>query len=157
MPDYTEHDITRGLTALVAFGGAAGPASRALKDTFDLRVPPDTLKRWKEHTHAERYATLQVEHAGQIEDAMVRELRDLVRASGQAERMAVEQTIESLERGGIRPSEVASIAVGMSKVKQSSIDKMLALTGRPQTITEHRSAAEILRALEAKGVLALES
>lgn len=155
MADFTERDITRGLNALVAFGGTPGPASRALKSTFDLDVSPGRLKTWRDHTYAERYVSLQVEHSEEIESAIIRETRDLARAAAIAERIAIESVLEQLDGGRLRAPEVAQVALNMSKIKQSNIDKMLALTGRPTAITEHRSAAEIIRALEAKGVLEL--
>jgi hypothetical protein len=111
-----------------------------------------TLRKWRDSTHSERYAQLQADHGKDIEEAMVRDTRDLARAAAIAERLAIEKTIDELEadRSRIDPAQAA---VAMSKVKQSNIDKMLALTGRPQSITEHRNATELLRALEAKGVL----
>lgn len=149
---YTEQEIVRGLNALIAFGGSPTAASKALREAFDLEVPVSTLRKWRDATHAERYSKLQADHSAQIEEAMVRDTRDLARAAGLAERLAVEKVIEELESGNSRldPSQAA---VNMSKVKQSNIDKMLALTGRPHQIVENRNAGEIIRALESKGVL----
>jgi hypothetical protein len=123
-----------------------------LREAFDLDVPVSTLRKWRDATHAEQYAKLQADHGKEIEDAMIRDTRDLARAAAIAERMAIEKTIDELEQDRSR-MDPAQAAVAMSKVKQSNIDKMLALTGRPQSITEHRNATELLRALEAKGVL----
>lgn len=157
MPDFTAKDVARGLNALVAFGGTPGPASRALKATFDLDVNPTTLRAWRDHTHAERYVTLQLEHAQDIEDAIIRETRDLARAASMAERIAIESCLEQLDGGRLRAQEISQVALNMSKIKASNIDKLLSLTGRPTAITEHRSASEIIRALEAKGVLELNA
>lgn len=157
MTTYTEHDIDRGLKALLAFGGSPTAAHRALKEAFELDIPTGTLKSWRDNVHAELYAKLQEEYGPEIEKAMVRDIRDLARAASTVERLAIEHALEALERGHVRPAEAAQIALNLSKVKQSNIDKLLALTGRPQQITEHRSAAEIIRALEAKGVLELEA
>ena len=148
---YTDQEIQRGLNALIAFGGSPTAASKAIREAFDLEVPVGTLRTWRDATHAERYSKLQTEHAKDIEEAMVRDTRDLARAASLAERMAIEKTIESLETS--TRLDPAQAAVAMSKVKTSNIDKMLALTGRPQQITENRNANELLRALEAKGVL----
>lgn len=157
MTDWTEDQITKGLNALLAFGGSPAAASKALKQAFDLVIPGSTLKVWRDSTHADRYTALQDEFGGQIEQAIIRDTRDLTRAAVQVERMAIEQAYEALDHGTVRPEVAAQIALNMSKIKQSNIDKLLALTGRPQQITEHRNANEIIRALAAKGVLQLEA
>jgi hypothetical protein len=156
-PAYTEQDIARALNALVAFGGSPSQASRALAEAFDLDVPATTLRAWRDSVYADRYVALQTEHGHEIEQALIRDTRDLARAAAHVERLAIEQAVEGLHAGRIRPTEAAQIAVNMAKLKQTNIDKLLALTGRPQAITEHRSAQELIRALAAKGVLELES
>lgn len=153
MTDYTEQEIERGLYALIAFGGAPAPAARALRDAFGLVIPSTTLKSWRDSTHAQRYCDLQDQHGKDIEDAMVRDARDIARASSAALREAIELTWDKLQNAHtIRASEAAQIAASMAKVQATNIDKLLTLTGRPQAITENRSAADIIRALEAKGV-----
>lgn len=151
--DYTEQDVTRGLNALIAFGGSPTQAAQALKDAFELDVPTSTLRTWRDATYAERYVALQAEHGHEIEQAIVRDTRDLARAAAHVERMAIEKAVEAMQHTNLRATDAAQIAVNMSKLKQSNIDKLLALTGRPQAITEHRSAQELIRALAAKGVL----
>lgn len=154
---YDEAEITRALNALIAFGGSPAAASRALDEAFGLKVTTDLLRTWRDSTHAEQYAELQATHGHAIEEAVVRDTRDLARAAANVERMAIEKAMEGVESGQVRTVELAQIALNMSKVKQSNIDKLMTLTGRPQNITEHRSAAEIIRALEAKGVIERES
>jgi hypothetical protein len=153
---YTDEQVAKSLNALVAFGGSPSQASRALAEAFDLDVPATTLRAWRDSVYAERYVQLQAEHGAEIEQAIIRDTRDLARAAAHVERLAIEQAVEGLHAGRIRPTEASQIAVNMAKLKQSNIDKLLALTGRPQAITEHRSAQELIRALAAKGVLELE-
>lgn len=150
---FTEEEVDNALLALIALGSPT-QASRALDDVYGLEIKPDTLTRWRKSTHATRYAQLQENHAADIENAMVRDLRDIVKAATELMRDAIEKTAYVVENEShrIRPTEMAQIAASMAKVQQTAIDKMLALTGRPQSITETRSAADIIRALEAKGV-----
>lgn len=156
--DYTEQDIERALYGLIAFGGSPAPARRALIDAFDLDVSTTTLASWRDAKYQDRYVKLQERHAQDIEAAMVRDTRDLARAAGAATRVAIERVWDLMENNGhtIRATEYAQIAASMAKVQQTNTDKMLALTGRPSAITENRSAADIIRALAAKGVLELE-
>ena len=155
---YSPEDIDKALYALLALGSPSA-ASRALDEAFGLEIKPATLTRWRTATHAERYAQLAENHGADIEAAMVRELRDIVMAATGVMREAIEKTAYAVENEPhrIRPTEFAQIAASMAKVQQQAIDKMLALTGRPQSITENRSAAEIIRALEAKGVKLLDA
>lgn len=153
-PTYKPEDVQKALRALLAFGGSAGAASTALQVEYGLTVPPETLVQWRDIEHAEEYAGLQQEHGQDLEDAMVREIRDVTRQAMAVERLAIEKAASTLALA--RPAEAAQIALNMSKIKAGNIDKLLALTGRPQQITEHRSATELLRALQSKGVLALE-
>jgi hypothetical protein len=155
--DYTEEDVSRALYALIAFGGNPAPAARALESAFDLKIPTSTLRSWREGKHANRYAQLQAEHANDIEEALVRDTRDIARAASAMTREAIERTAELMADPRLRATEAAQIAASMAKVQQSNIDKLLALTGRPQAITEHRSAQDIIRALQAKGVIEIES
>ncbi len=156
---YTEDQIQKGLYALSAFGGSPAPAHKALKDAFDLDIPAATLKTWRDSVHQERYAKLQIQHGNDIEEAMVRETRDIARAATAAMRESLEVVWERLSdnRHTIRAPEAAQIAAQMSKVQATAVDKLMVLTGRPQAITENRSAADIIRALAAKGVLELEA
>jgi hypothetical protein len=153
---YTDAEVAKGLNALVAFGGSPSQASRALAEAFNLDVPATTLRAWRDSVYADRYVALQTEHGHEIEQALVRDTRDLARAAAHVERLAIEKAVEGLQANSIRPTDAAQIAVNMAKLKQSNIDKLLALTGRPQAITEHRSAQELIRALAAKGVVELE-
>lgn len=150
--EYTMDDVSRALNAMLAFGGSATAAHRALKESFELEIPVSTLRSWKESVHAEAYAGLQNEHGAALEQAMVREIRDIARAAGHAERLAVEKVIEEMSKENSR-LDPATVALNMAKIKDTNVNKLLALTGRPQEITEHRSPADLLRALESKGIL----
>lgn len=151
--DYTDDEVQRALYALIAFGGSAAPARRALLAAFDLDVPAHTLRSWREGKYAQRYTDLQVAHGTDIEDALIRDTRDIARAAGAAMREAIDRVYEGIGDPRLRATEAAQIAAAMSKVQAASVDKLLSLTGRPQVITETRSAADIIRALEAKGVI----
>lgn len=143
------------LKALLAFAGSPSAAAEAMKHQYGVTVDPKELARMRDHTHAERYAALQREYAADIEEAMVRELRELARAAMHGERMGIENAVKALPN--LPPVPAAQVALNLSKIKTSNIDKLLALTGRPTTITETRSAEDIMRALVAKNVLTLEA
>lgn len=149
----TEQTVTRCLNALIAFGGSPSAAQRALKDTFELDIARDVLTRMRDSTHAAQYAQLQADMGNDIEQAIIRETRDLARSAALVERMAVDKAMDEVLTGRLRGTEAAQIALNMAKVKQSNIDKLLALTGRPQQITEHRDLNALMNALRSKGIL----
>lgn len=145
-----EHE-EMALKALIAFAGSPSAASEALRAQYGITASPEELARMRDHTHAERYAALQESYAPDIEQAMVRELRELARAAMMGERLGIEKALTALPN--MPPVPAAQIALNLSKIKQTNIDKLLALTGRPTTITESRSAEDLIRALVAKNIL----
>ena len=155
--DFTMEQVRLCMNALLAFGGSPTAASRVIEETYALKVGPDTLRRWRDGKHAELYAGLQEEHGAAIEQVMVREMRDLARMATHAQRLAIEKVIEAMSQPGTPRLNPDQVSTAMAKVTDTNVNKLLALTGRPQAITESRSASELMRSLESKGVLKLSS
>lgn len=155
LPALTEADSETALKALLAFAGSPSAAREALIHQYGIDAPEKELVKLRDVTHAERYSALQTQYAADIEEAMIRELRELARAAMHGERLGIENAVKALPK--LPPIPAAQVALNLSKIKQTNIDKLLALTGRPTTITETRSAADLLRALAAKGVVELEA
>lgn len=152
---YTQEEIDKCLTALVAYAGVANAAVKYLESIADGgRVPtPGTLAQWARTLHWERYEQLREQWAGKVEQTVANDMRDAAREAVEVQRLAVEKARERLEAG--RDDDPARSAASLARVAQSNTDKLLSLTGRPTQITENRNVNEILRSLVAKGVLAL--
>ena len=151
--DFTMDQVRTCMNALLAFGGSPAAASRVIEETWGWKIGANTLRGWRDGKHAELYAGLQEEHGAAIENVMVREMRDLARSAMHAERLAIEKVIEQMSVPGSTRLNPDQVAANMSRVTDSNVNKLLALTGRPQAITENRTASELMRSLEAKGVI----
>jgi hypothetical protein len=148
--DWTQAQITEGLLAMVAWAGNASAASRYLASERKLQIKPATLSGWKQ-VHAIQYNELRDKYATQMEEQLAHEYREVARFAVEVERLALEKAQQALYAGDER--DPARAAANISRVAQSSTDKLLALTGRPTQITESRGIEEILRSLAARGVL----
>lgn len=153
---YSQQEIDRALTALVAWSGNCAAAVRHLESIAEpgQRVPHQmTLLEWSRTTHWERYEQIREQWASKVEQTVANDMRDAAREAIEVQRLAVEKARERLERD--RDDDPARSAANLARVAQSNTDKLLSLTGRPTQITETRNVNEILRSLVAKGVLQL--
>lgn len=151
---YSQEEIDRALSALVAWNGNASAAVRYLNAQAVGRVPTkQTLCEWARTTHWERYEQLREQWAARVEQTVANDMRDAAREAVEVQRLAVNAARQRLEAGD--DQDPARSAANLARVAQSNTDKLLSLTGRPTQITETRNVNEILRSLVAKGVLTL--
>ena len=153
MAARTEEEITTGLMALIAWGGNANAAAKALKAEGKLDTTGATLRSWATERFADRYDELREKYQEQIERGLIQELRELAGLALQGERLAVEKAMSRLEAG--KDEDPGRTAANLARVAQSNTDKMLSLSGRPTSIREDRNLEEIMRSLAAKGVIQL--
>jgi hypothetical protein len=140
---FTEEEIIAGMLAVI---GSTSYKDAAVSLQADGReIGEATLRRWCKESHVVQFEKLREEWAGKIEAQLANNLLDNARLAAETERLAIEKTRESLENGSNRdPSKAAR---DLSQVKAQSVDKRLALQGRPTQITERRDLSEIVRAL----------
>ena len=148
---YTEEQINAVLTALVGHSGNLRATRRYLSQTGQRAPAEVVIKRWITVSHIERYEALREEWSRNVERNIANDMRDAAAAAVKAEKRAVERAVERLEDGS--DEDPARSALNLARAAQSNTDKMLALTGRPQYISETRNVTEILRSLVAQGVL----
>lgn len=145
--------MTTGLLALIFWTGNASAAARALKAEGKLDVAASTLTSWSRERYAERYSDLREKYQEQIEQEIIKEQRELIGLSLQTVRAALEKSQKRLDDG--RDDDPGRTAANVARVHQSLTDKMLSLSGRPTSIREDRNVDEILRSLQARGVIHL--
>lgn len=146
-----EQDADTSMKVLAALNGDAKTASVYLNEHEGIDTSPAKLmamRKGKDFATYERYAE---EFAPRLEGLLVREMREVAAQSLALERKLMEKLDKQLIDNTLQDPARALQAV--SKVKQTSVDKLLSLTGRPTSITEHRSASEIVKKLEAMKVL----
>ena len=102
------------------------------------------------HAQADRVQEIRQEHAPRLEALLADDMLDNARLAGFAERIALEATIDRLQTG--KANDPSRVARDISQVKTQSIDKRLALQGRPSQVIETRDVAELVRALVGLGV-----
>ena len=152
-PNRTEADITTGLMAMIAWGGNALAASRSLKAQGKMNIAAPTLTSWAKERYPQRYQELREKYAPQLEAQLAHEFRDVAMLAVEVERLALEKAKTRLKAGDdMDPSRTAANSATVAD-KMSS--KLLALTGRPTSIREDRSAEEIIRRLVQSGIIAL--
>lgn len=149
--DYTLEQERTGLLALVMWAGNADAAARALSGG-DTPIPAATLEDWKK-SKADEYNRLRDRYASQLEDELVRQLRETAMEGVAVMRQAIAHARRRLDEGkDIYPHQTAA---GMAKTVSTATDKLLVLTGRPSQISDQRSFEQILRSLAGKRVIQL--
>lgn len=144
----TQADITTALTILAMQGGDAKKASKEIKGLGEAGL------RKLAADHEDDYRRIQDRVKGQLEEDAIRTMRERLAQAAEGERLAIQKVIDGLHGANfIRPSEAAQTALSMSRVKATNMDKLLAMTGRPNHIIEDRTAQEAVRSLVHKRVL----
>jgi len=137
---HSEEAITRGLVALVLYGGRFKPAARFLKAS-GTPIPESTLRNWKDR-YPDRYHRLQHEKMKEIEEQQISGLLELFQESQEAIRLGVELEIKRLRASGVRdaqkqPVKDAAASVDkMSKALKLVGEHALSLQGRPTQTVE---------------------
>lgn len=150
---YDEENVIAGMLAVIAHTSYAD-AVRALKaDGRDINE--ETLRRWCRETKTVQFEKLREEWSGKIEAQLANNFLDNARLAAEVERKALEMSKEQLDKGQVR--EPSKMARDVSQVKAQSVDKRLALQGRPTNITERRDIGEVVKALVGMKVLKIET
>lgn len=99
----------------------------------------------------ERFEKRRDELAPLLERSLANNLLDNAARAAAVVGLAIQRAGERIEAG--REMDPARVARDLSQVVSQSVDKRLAVQGRPTQITEHRDVREIVRALEALKVV----
>ncbi len=123
--------------------------AKACLESQDIKVSALMLAN-KRVSSATKIEEIRKQIAPKLEGQLTGDLLDEARHATVVIEMAIKRTEERLEKNMIvDPSRVAR---DLSQLRTQAIDKRLALEGRPTSITESRSADEMIRALESMGV-----
>lgn len=144
-------DIEKGLMAL-AGAQSASEAVAFLKEEFGITTTEANLHSLARF-RPQRYQELREKIAPLKEKTLTANLRDNALYASEVTRLGMEQLQELLENRQVEPQYVSRVARDIADVQAKSIDKMLALEGRPTAIIENRTPAQIMAALERMRVL----
>lgn len=151
---YTEDEKTKGLIALVLYGGQARPASRFLK-TNGVDIPESTLRNWK-NRYPDRYYRLYEDHMSEVVSREVAELSDLAQAIREGIEIAADLELRRLKAskvGGEGVKDAAQSAAKLSASLKVVGDHVLALQGKPSVVVEHKSGDQYLEELAKLGLV----
>lgn len=148
--DYSPEQITQALMAMVACGGDARLAAEELIDD-EFQVPVATLRRWKSETHADRYMRLEEKYGAELEEITIGKLRKNADRAAEVEAGLLEEMTAEKVAPEMRPQALRAVA----DVKAKSVDKLLALTGRPSDGKTSTDTAALIRSLASKGLVKL--
>lgn len=155
MAEHAPATVDRALTLMI-FGTSMVEVMKVLRDEYKTPVTIQTLRKWKEDTHAKRYAELHDKYKDDIENEAIRRMRERLRLVDQAEMLAVTRVITELENSRLGGKDAAVAALNMSRVKAQNVEKLMQLTGRPTQIIEDRTGSQteqVLRELMGTGVI----
>lgn len=144
---FTEIQVTQAVHALAVSGGSPTGAQRLL----DFPISADTLARWRDETHAQRYADSLTKVQRDIESDTIVNLRTLAKR-------ATEIEAELLERAGQVQFErdVPSALRAVSDTRAKAVDKLMVLTGRsPESGEVGGDLRSLLDGMAAKGLISL--
>jgi hypothetical protein len=148
---YDQQDISKALTVLAFKAGNYSHAIAALKE-MGLEVTQVRLKGWAEREYEDQYKAIRDKYQGEFEAEAIRDMRDHLRRAAEAERLLIQKAVDLVDKT-FSAKDASVAALNMAKIKQSNVDKLLALTGRPSTIIEDRGVEPIIESLIAKKIL----
>lgn len=146
---YSDEVVKAGLLAIIATLSYED-AAKAL-ETQGMKVDAKTLSRWAREDHVVEYEKLREQWAPKIEAQLANNFLDNARAASEAEREAIDRSMIMLKLG--KAQDPSRMARDLSQVKSQSVDKRLALQGRPTQITERRDIRQIVNKLQQMGAV----
>ena len=142
--------VENGLLAIVASNGKCRKAERLLQSRGVHNINAKQLYVWKQE-HQARYEELREQHAPDMEKRLTSGLRDTSMLASEAMQEAVSQALKRLEKGDDKdPAKTAAL---LASTSDKALRNMLALQGRPTSISENRGIEASLRWLVANGIL----
>ncbi len=140
--------------ALMALAASSTPedACTFLETEHKLRTQPHHLAILA-RTKPKQYEELRTKIVPLKEEALVHNMLDNAGYASDVTKLAMEQLVDRLERNQIKPEYLSRVARDIADVQTKAVDKMLTLQGRPTSISETRSAPEIIRKLQQMGVI----
>lgn len=139
---YPPETVEAGFTALALANGNARIARENLAEQ-GIDVAERTLARWRSQP---RYIELHEQRKAEIEQAAIRQWREITVTGAHAQLLATERAIEGMD--DLDAKDASAVAKNLAIATGVAADKLLIFTDRPNQITQHREPEQILRQLE---------
>ena len=143
------------IQSLTALAYCAGSPTRAAEQMAarGWEIDPQKIKYWSVSAeYSDDYKNIRDNFSKDSEAEMVREMRDTIRQAGAAEQLAIQRSLEGLQRN-ISGKDASQAAFNLARVKKENVDKLQTLLGRPTQIIEDRTTEAAIKRLIAKRIL----
>lgn len=127
-------------------------AKEFLQGECDLLSTPRKLE-WIRDNYRDQYNELRERVAPILEKSLTHNLLDNALFASEIEREAMGQLRERISEGRVATQYLSRVVRDLADAQSKAVEKKLSLEGRPTVITENRGPDEILKALEAKGIV----
>jgi hypothetical protein len=151
---YTEEEITRIFTAVVAWSGNVIAALEHLEAEYpdDVFPRPYTVRHWISGGHyAELYNSIRERGLEIQERDLADRYRGIAAQAIEATELGVKVATDRLASG--REKDPAKAAANLATVADKTLRDTMLLEGKPTQITQDRALPEVMRALIDMGVL----
>ncbi len=147
---YSAEDIERGLVILALESGNVNRTRKLLKEEWGKAPDANTIGRWVKR-YQDRYAEIRERVAPEIKARLADVHIDLANRIADLE----SRTVDALdaELADLTPKDKANLLRNAALSQAIHVDKSLLLKGEATVITERRELPELIRALQAKGVV----
>lgn len=150
---YKVEDLVHVFGVVYLNGGNMSRAHAQLEEQ-GWTISVKTVEEWMRRYPA-RYAHVGTVFKDVAETQVVTKLREVSIAALAASQEAIMLEHERIKEGKVKDASAA--AQRLATTAAINMDKMLALTGRPQSIVQHQSGEEILRQLQQLKQITVES
>lgn len=141
---YSIFEVEKALTTLVAYNGAARPASRALK-AQGLQIGESLLRKWRDQSYPDRYAALKDTALDELRPLVVEEVKDTLAASREATLDAIRAAHEKIRLGEEKNPAGAASQLATAYEKIAKTDALL--RGQPTEIVQ-TNGDDLIRQLD---------
>lgn len=142
---YGVQRIEAALLAVVMKGGVVKQAAEL------TGIPAPTISKWVNAEYSQRYNELRAKHGPELEKLAVQGLLDFVRQAEEVKIKALERTAEELAAN--KSKDPAATLRNVATAQGISVTKIMELSGRPTSVVIHRSPAELMARLRARGAV----
>jgi hypothetical protein len=153
--NYTDLEIDAGLTAYAICSGRMKLAAALVKEQSGMEIPAETIRSWASRSYPDRYQRIRLEVAPKLQTQMADTHQALAQTAAEMEAEAVEKLQARIKQGDVEDKDLANIYKATAIAGGIHTEKAELLNGRP-TQRKERTAAEVLRGLQGKGVMVLE-
>lgn len=147
-----ELDVSEATRMQTGFMALALSGDNAALASEQCGIPQSTLKRWRKEERA-AYDAVRRDMAPRLEAVVIAEQYAFVLEAGRVKRLALAATEKAILEDQIPAKDLPRALQAITTSEAISTDKILALSGRPTSVVEHRSSAELMRRLASLGAI----